>query len=161
MIALALTVALSLPLGGADSLTKQTLQGLTFKGPSQWVKTQPDENTLKWEDAEADASLALSAYVNETPGPAKVFVGKMVDALGKEGFAALTVGGQPASKKITTDYLGAEDAEKNEDNKVTTTTVVGCNGKLRWVLTWTSKTSQGPRFGPMLKRVMDSISYRK
>ena len=34
MTALALTLALAL--GGADSLGKQSLLGLTFKAPSQW-----------------------------------------------------------------------------------------------------------------------------
>jgi hypothetical protein len=57
--------------------------------------------------------------------------------------------------------VGEGEAAKTEANKVTSTTVTGCNGKTKWVLTWTSKTSEGVRFGPMLKRVLDSISYGK
>lgn len=160
MTALALTLALAL--GGADSLAKQTLGGLTFKAPTQWEKTQPDDHSLTWADSSSGAELAVTVFPVDPQRPAKTCVNQMVEALGTEGFTALTLGAQPASKKVTTDFVGEGGEEaKTDANKVTTTSIVGCNGKTKWVMTWTSKTAQGARFGPILKRVMDSIGYGK
>lgn len=156
MIALSLVVTLSL--GGVDSLNKVSLGKLAFKGPTEWQKAQPDENSLEWLEPTSGASMAISVFPVDPTRPAKACVKQIVEALGTEGFNALNVGAQPASKKITNDYVGDE---KTDANKVTTTTVVGCNGKTKWVLTWTAKTSSGARFGPMLKRVLDSVSYGK
>ncbi len=159
MTALALTLALAL--GGADSLGKQSLLGLTFKAPSQWGKTQPDPNSLTWAEPSSGAELAVTAYPVDPQRPAPACLKQMVDALGTQGFSPLTLGAQPASRKITTDYVGEGEEAKIDVNKVTTTTVIGCNGKTKWVMTWTSKTSAGSRFGPILKRVLDSIGYGK
>ncbi len=155
---IALTLLASLSLGGVDSLNKVALNGLSFKGPTSWQKAQPDENSLEWLEPESGASLAVSVFPVDPVRPAKACVKQLVEALGTEGFTATTLGAQPASKKITNDYVGEE---KIDVNKVTTTTVTGCNGKTKWVLTWTAKTSAGARFGPILKRVLDSISYGK
>lgn len=155
---LALTLMASLSLGGVDSLSKVTLGGVSFKGPTQWQKAQPDANSLEWLEPESGASLAVSVFPVDPVRPAKACVKQLVEALGTEGFVATTVGAQPASKKITNDYVGEE---KTDANKVTTTLVTGCNGRTKWVLTWTAKTSSGARFGPILKRVLDSFSYGK
>ncbi|MFZ5442683.1 MAG: hypothetical protein ACOZQL_21920 [Myxococcota bacterium] len=159
MIALSLVVAVSL--GGVDSLAKTTLQGLSFKAPTKWQKTQPDENSLQWDEPESGASLAVSVYGVDPQRPAAACVKQLVEAVGAEGFSPVTLGASPASKKISSDYVGEGEAAKTDANKVTTTTVLGCNGKKKWVLTWTAKTSEGARFGPILKRVLDSISYGK
>lgn len=159
MNSLALVVALSL--GGVDSLSKVTLEGLSFKAPSSWNKSQAEPNSISWDEPESGASMAVSVFPVDPARPAKACVQQLVDALGKDGFAFTTLGAQPASKKVMTDYVGEAEAEKTEENKVTTTTVLGCNGRKKWVLTWTAKTAQGARFGPMLKRVLDSISYGK
>ncbi len=159
MTALALTLALAL--GGADSLGKQTLLGLTFKAPTQWGKSQPDQNSLTWADPDSGAELAVTVYPVDPQRPAKTCLTQMVEALGSEGFTPATLGTQPASKKVTTDYVGEGEEAKIDANKVTTTTVLGCNGKTKWVMTWTAKTTQGARFGPILKRVLDSIGYGK
>jgi len=157
--ALALTLALSF--GAVDSLSSQTLLGLKFKGPSQWTKTTPDANSLTFADPQSGAELAITVYPVDPQRPAGACLKQMVDALGTEGFTPLAIGAEPASKKITTDYVGEGEDAKTEANKVTTTTVIGCNGKTKWVMTWTAKTSMGGRFGPMLKRVLDSIGYGK
>lgn len=156
MIALSLVV--SLTLGGTDSLSKQSLQGLNFKGPTQWQKAVPDANSIQWNEPASGAEMAVSVFPVDPVRPAKLCVKQLVEALGTEGFEALTLGAQPASKKVTVDYVGDE---KIDANKVSTTTVVGCNGQKKWVLTWTGKVSMSARFGPVLKRVLDSISYAK
>lgn len=157
----ALALALALSLAAPDSLGKQALLGLTFRAPAEWGKTQPDPNSLTWAEASSGAELAVTVYPVEPPRPAQACLKQMVEALGREGFNAVLLGAQPASKKVTTDYVGQGEEAKIDANKVTTTTVIGCNGKTKWVLTWTAKTSQGARFGPLLKRVLDSIGYGK
>ncbi len=157
----ALALVLTLSLGGVDSLGKVSLVGLTFKAPTQWNKSQADANSLTWEEPMSGASLAVSVYVVDPQRPPGACVAQLITALGTEGFSTLTLGGQPAAKKVMSDYVGDGEAAKIEANRVTTTTATGCNGKTKWVLTWTAKTSAGARFGPMLKRVLDSISYGK
>jgi hypothetical protein len=159
MTALALTLALSL--GGVDTLGPVTLGGLSFKGPTQWAKNQPEANSITWAEPQSGAGLEVTVYPVDPQRPAMACLKQMLEAVGKEGFAATTIGTQPASKQITTDYVGNTDAEKTDANKVTTTTLLGCNGKTKFVLTWTAKTTAGARFGPILKRVLDSISYGK
>ena len=159
MTALALTLALSL--GGVDTLGPVTLGGLAFKGPTQWTKTQGEANSITWSEPTSGAGLEVSVYPVDPQRPAQACLKQMLDAVGRDGFTAVTIGTQPASKQITTDYVGNTDAEKTDANRVTTTTLLGCNGKTKFVLTWTAKTSAGARFGPILKRVLDSISYGK
>ena len=103
MIALALTLTV---LSGTDSLAKQTLQGLSFKAPTQWTKTPADDNTLQWSEPESGAELAISVYKVDPVRPAMACLKQVVEALGTEGFTGFTLGSQPASKKIATDYLG-------------------------------------------------------
>ena len=155
---IALTLALSLSLGGVDSVAQFSINKLTFKGPAAWQRAQPDINSLEWLEPESGASMALSVFPVDPVRPAQACVKQIVDALGTEGFQAINVAAQPASRKITNDFVGDQ---KTDANKVTTTTIVGCNGKTKWVLTWTAKTSAGGRFGPMLKRVLDSFVYVK
>ncbi len=155
---LALTLVVSLTLGGTDSLSKQSLQGLNFKGPSDWQKVAPDANSIQWNEPASGAEFAVSVFPVDPVRPASLCVKQLVEALGSEGFTALNLGAQPASKKVVVDYVGEE---KNDANKVSTTTVVGCNGQKKWVLTWTAKVSMSARFGPVLKRVLDSITYGK
>ncbi len=159
MTSLALVLALSL--GGVDSIGKVSLGKLSFKAPTSWTKSQADDKSLSWDEPESGASMAVSVFPVDPARPAKACVAQLVEALGTEGFSATTLGGQPASKKVTTDFVGEAEDEKTDENKVTTTTVLGCNGKTKWVLTWTAKTAHGARFGPMLKRVLESISYGK
>lgn len=157
----ALLIALTLMAPGPDTLSKVTLERLAFKAPTRWVASSDDASSKTF-TADGDlAQFAVSAYPVDPVRPAATCVDEMLEKLGRDGFKPLKLGGQPAQKKIDTDYVGDADAEKSDANKVTTTTVVGCDGRTRWVMTWTSRTSKGARFGPMLKRVLDSISYGK
>jgi hypothetical protein len=159
MSALALTLALTL--GDLDTLSKVTLQGLTFKAPTEWSKDAPDENSVEWTAPGDLAKLAVSAFPTDKFLPPAGCMKKMLEAVGKDGFETLTISTQPAAKKVLTDYLGDADAGRGEGNKVTTTTVIGCNGKVKWLLTFSAKTSEGSRLGPIYKRIIDSVSYGK
>ena len=158
MISLALTLSLVL---GSDALSTVSLQGLTFKAPTTWAKEAPDDNSLEWASSDETAKFAISVYVNEKFQPAAGCVKKMLEAVGKEGFEPLTVNAQPAAKRVATDFITDSEAGKVDANKVTTTTVLGCNGKIRWLITWSAKTSEGARLGPIYKRIIDSVAYGK
>ena len=70
------------------------------------------------------------------------------------------MGGQPAYKKVITDWIGdSEEAKKDEKNKATTVSYVGCNGKTKWVMSMSSRVSKAARFGVVLKRIVESITY--
>ena len=89
---------------------------------------------------------------------------QLVEAVAKDGFDKfedLTVGTQPASKRVMTDYVGEGEGAKKDENKATSTMLLGCNGKTKWVLTYTSKNQDATRFGPILKRIIESITYGK
>lgn len=152
---------LSLLVLGADSLAPVTLQGLTFKAPTSWSKETPDANSMEFASPDESARFAISVYVNDRLQPASGCVKKMLDAVGKDGFESLTINAQPASKRVATDYVGEGEEAKTDANKVTTTTVLGCNGKVRWLITWSAKTAEGARLGPIYKRIIDSVTYGK
>ena len=157
MITLALVASL---IAGADTLSSTTVGSVKLKAPTQWVAADADGEKT-WATVDEAAKMAISVFAVDPVRPARSCVQQMVDALGTEGFTTLTYGAQPAARKITTDYLGDKDTEKTEANKVTTTTIVGCNGRTKWLLTFSAKTSAAPRFGPVLKRIVDSIQYSK
>lgn len=152
-------VLLALVIGGADALSPFTLEGLSFKAPLSWQKSAPDEHSVEWSAPGEGAKMAVSVYPLEKPQSAQGCMRKMLDAVGREGFEALTLGGQPAAKKVTSDWIGEGEAAKVDANRVTTTTVLGCNGRVKWLLTWTARTRAAPRFGPMLKRILASVAY--
>ena len=142
-------------------LSQQTPRGLCLKAPIGWGQSQADTHSLTWEEPRAAASLSLSVYPVDPQRPAQACLTQLVEALGKEGFAAMTLGAQPASKKVTIDFIGQGQEAKVDAKKVSTATVLGCDGKTKWVLTWTAKVSESARFEPLFKRVLDSISYGK
>ncbi len=155
----ALVMAVAVLVGSGDGLAKTSLGRLSFKAPTAWTAASDDASSKSWA-AEGDvAQFSVSAYPVEPARPASACVDEMLEKLGRQGFSAVKLGGQPAQKKVDTDFVGGADAGQSEKDKVTTTTVIGCDGKVRWVMTWSSRTSMGARFGPMLKRVLDSIAY--
>jgi hypothetical protein len=159
MIPSGLLVALALT--GGEVLAPTTLLGLSFRAPASWEKSSPDEHSVEWTAAHDMAKLAVSAFPLEKLQTSAGCMKKLLDAVGKGGFETMTLGTQPAAKKITSDFVGEGERAKVEANRVTTTTIIGCNGKMKWVMTWSARTSEAARFGPMLRRIIESISYGK
>jgi hypothetical protein len=145
----------ALILSQSDALSSTTVEGLSLKAPGQWNKTVAD-GTSEWAKGE-DARLALSVFAVDPPRMGKPCVDQMLEKLGAEGFEPTKIGKDVAAKKISSDVVGEGDAQI----KVTSTTVVGCNGNTKWLLTWTARTDSAVTFGPLLKRILDSISYSK
>lgn len=144
-------------LAGVDTLAVAHRGAMTLSAPTRWAATEGDDGTVTW--SAPDGAGAVSFYVgtmDSSPTPAAC-VDRLVEALGAEGFTRTTVAGKPGAKKVMTDFVGGEGAKE----KVVTTTVVGCNGKTKWLLTFTVAQKASGRLGPVLKRMLDSISYAR
>ncbi len=164
MNALSFVVTLALAGGSVDSLSRVSLLGLSFKAPTTWAKEIPEENSLAWAAPGDAAKLEVSVFPLEQPLPPDSCLKRMIEAVGKGSkvpFELVSLDGQPAARKLATDYVGQGDGARVEANKVVTTTLMGCNGKLKWLMTLTTKTSEGVRFGPISKRILDSVAYGK
>lgn len=160
-----ISLLLVLSLGASDTLGKSTVGQLSVKLPSSkdWRTTEsPDANGTSKSvvSVDGEAQIELSVYPVDPRREASVCVEQLLKALGPEGYEAATVGGFPAYKKLTSDFVGnSPDAKNNEANKVNTVSYVGCNGQTKWLMSMTSKASKAARFGVLLKRVVESIAY--
>ena len=154
-------IALLFALGGADSLGAASVGTMKFKAPTQWLINQTDAETKTWTSADQKGAVSFYSGALEKARPPKACVDAMVSAVGAEGFEYAPIGAQPAAKKVTSDFIGDKEEDKTEANRVVTTTWVGCDGKTKWLLTFSARKSEGARFGPILKRILDSISYGK
>lgn len=168
-----MTLALVLPLllsQAGEALTRHEFQGISLRAPKSWAVTTEDESGREWASGDDRAQMAFSAFPVDPVRPARACVKQLVEAVqggvpdggvAPTPFTNTTIGGQPAAKKITTDFVAEREEDKSDANKVTTTTIVGCNGKTKWLLTFTNRTADGAKSGALLKRVIDSITYAK
>ncbi|MBL8951459.1 MAG: hypothetical protein JNK82_11815 [Myxococcaceae bacterium] len=159
------SLVLLLALSASDTLVKASVSDLNLKLPQSkdWKSSEADENNGKSRtvvSADGDAQIELSVFAVSPRREAQKCVDELVKALGTEGYEATTVGGSPAFKKVAVDWVGeGEEAKKNDANKVNTVSYVGCNGRTKWLLSMTSKASKVARFGAVLKKVIESITY--
>lgn len=169
MIGLALTLVLAQT---GEALTRHDFRGVSLKAPKSWDVSAEDESGKEWATSDERAQMAFSAFPVEPLRPARSCVRQLIEAVQAgltppdagppvNTFASTTVGGQPAAKKISTDFIGEKEEDKTEANKVTTTTIVGCNGKTKWLLTFSNRTTDGAKSGALLRRVIDSLTYTK
>lgn len=154
-----------LALNASDTLSKAQVGDLSIKLPASkdWKSeetTEANGKTRAVSSTDGDAQIDVSVFPVDPRREAQLCVEQLIKALGPEGYQQTTVGGQPAFKKITFDYVGdSDEAKKNEANKVNTVSYVGCNGSTKWVMSMTSKAAKAARFGVVLKKVVDSIAY--
>lgn len=148
----------ALVLLGADPLASTKVGALSLKAPSDWTRTDEGEGA-SWALKDGTAKLELSVYPVNPRRDAQACVDQLLEAVGKDGFEAIKVGGAPAGRKVTTDFVGEGEEAKVDKNKVNTVTVIGCDGNTKFVLTLSSPAPKASRFGPLLKRVLDSVKY--
>jgi len=149
--------ALLLTLNASDTLSKVQVSDLSIKLPSSkdWKAEETAEAggmSRNVKTADNEAEIDVSVFKVDPRREAQTCVDQLLKALGTEGYEAVTVGGSPAYKKLTTDFVGKDDeAKKNDANKVNTISYVGCNGQTKWVMSMTSKASKAGRFecGPL------------
>ncbi len=157
MIALVLLAAL----GGIDSLGPITVGPMRLKAPVNWSMEVTEDGTKSWTSPDQKGAMSFYSGSLEKVRPPKACVDALVSAVGLDGFEFAPVAAQPAAKKVTNDFIGTKPEDKTEENRVITTTILGCDGKTKWLLTFTSRKSQAARFGPILRRVLESVSYGK
>lgn len=157
MIAFALLVTL----GGIDSLASVTVGPMKLKAPMKWSMEVTQDGTKSWTSPDQKGAMSFYSGSLEKVRPPKACVDALVSAVGLDGFEFTPIAAQPAAKKVTNDFIGDKKEDKTEENRVITTTILGCDGKTKWLLTFTSRKSQVARFGPILRRVLESISYGK
>lgn len=146
-----------LALGASDALQRVQVAGVSIKAPTAWSQHAVDAGQRF---TEGDASLELAVYPVEPRREAALCVEQLVKAVGGE-WTQLTLGGAPAVRKISSDFVGEGEAAKVASNKVTTVQYLGCDGATKWVLTATSTAAKASRFGPVFKKVAESIAYGK
>lgn len=155
----AILTAATFALLGVDILADTRVGALTLKAPTtEWSRTN-EADGASWELKDRTSKIEISVYAVNPRREAGQCVEQLLKALGPEGWAQVKVGGQPAGWKATSDFVGEGEAAKQEQNKVTTVTYVGCDGGTKWVLTMTSPAGKASRFGPLLKRMVDSVKY--
>ncbi len=169
-----LLLMLSLSLGAADVLAKTQLQGLSVSAPAMWKVTE-DEGSRSWEEQAGDeamrAKLELTVWTVD-PRSAELCVQQVQQKLEADAtprlvdggtgaptvhFDKVKVAGQPAIRSVVFDYV--QGAAKSEKNKVSTVTYVGCDGTTRWLMTMTAPAAKSPRYGALLKKILETVTY--
>ena len=156
----ALLVALLLSAGANDTLAISKVGDLQMKLPTGWRSSSSDEGNGKSRSFDAgEAQLEISVFAVDPRRDGQVCLEQLLKALGSEGYEQMKIGGQPAARKVSTDFVGEGEAAKTDANKVTTVSYVGCNGSTKWIMSMTSKAIRATRFGPVTKRIIDSVIY--
>ena len=143
------------------SLAPTAFQGLSFKAPTGWKKGTPDQHSVEWAAPRDAAKVAVSVFPVGQASVASGCMKKMLDALGPGGFEAMTLGAQPAARKITSDFIGRRrkrprwrrTRHHHHADRLQRADEVGHDLE--------REDPEAARFGPMLKRIIESISYGK
>ncbi len=158
MIALALAAAVTL--AGADDLGRVTVNGLTLKVPKNWI-VDDTEAGKNYESPDGEGQMELSVFPVEPKRAARECMDQILEKLGRDGWDTARADGRPAARKVVIDYVGGADAGRTATKRISSVTHVGCNGELKWVLTVSSKANRAARFGVLVRRVVESVSYGK
>lgn len=153
MLPLALSVAVMLG-GSADALVKTQANGLSLRTPAAWTRTE-EQGTRRWVAPSKDAEFSLDVFPWEgEPVSPEVCRDKLVAALGGEGWEPIKVGGAPAAVRTVDDTL--DDGKQSE---VQTRSVVGCNGKTKWAVTFVFTQKKKARFAGLADEIVKSLRY--
>ncbi|HYH98099.1 hypothetical protein [Hyalangium sp.] len=155
---LVMTVALAASSGGsADALAKHEAKTLTIQVPAAWERTV-QEGTEKFKAPSGDAFFTLDVGAVQTQGmQAKVCLEKILTAMGgSEGWEKVSLGLNPAARKVSVD-----DANEEGSEKVRSMHYVGCNGKTTWSLIFSMNDKKKDRFEPLAGKIAQSVSYAK
>ena len=155
MMTLAVILAVvsgAVPLGAPFAVS-----GVLFRGPQGWRETST-EDSRRFVDAKEEGSVEMSAFAVSPERSAAECLDQMLLKLGKAGWERVKVAGQVAAKQVTSDTLRKSGA-KDVGEEVTTTTHIGCNGKMKWVMTFTAKSTAAKRLRPVSEAVLASLKY--
>jgi hypothetical protein len=87
----------------------------------------------------------------------KVCLDKILTAMGgAEGWEKVSLGLNPAARKVTVDNANEDGSEK-----VLSISYVGCNGKTTWSLIFSMNEKKKDRFDALAAKIAQSVSYAK
>lgn len=142
--------------GTADALVKHQVKMLTISVPAAWERTVV-EGTEKFKAPSGDAFFTLDVGAVQTKGmKAKVCLDKILAAMGSEGWEKVSLGLNPAARKVNVD-----NATEDGSQKVKSISYVGCDGKTTWSIIFSMNEAKKDRFEPLATKIAQSISYPK
>jgi hypothetical protein len=143
--------------GTADALVKHQAKTLTISVPAAWER-KVEGGTEKFVAPSGEAFFTLDVGAVQTAGmKPKVCLEKILTAMGGgEGWEKVSLGLNPAAKKVDVDNVNEEGSLK-----VMSITYVGCNGKTTWSLIFSINEEKKDRFEPLAAKIAQSVSYAK
>ncbi len=149
---------------GVDLMVNTETNGVSIRAPATWKQTATaDERS--WFSQDGAANCSLSVYVQDPPDTAEVCLEKIKAAVTrdeKDGrqWTEVQLGKGKALRKVSSALL-SEDGGTAAAEKVTSVQYVGCNGKRRWALSFDYKATLAAKYGILVKRMAESLTYKK
>ena len=148
-LALALIVLSGSPV---DDLVPQQIKTIKLQVPAIWKHTQ-DQGTEVFSSPAHDAQLLVDLGTTQSRMEANACVNKIVSAMGQTGWSRVSIGTQPAARKVD------EDADSDRKTVVDTITYVGCNGRTSWSIQFRVNANKRDRYVPLLAKIVESLTY--
>jgi hypothetical protein len=153
MIALTLT-ALLLSSNPLTDLAPTQIKTVKLRVPAVWKHTV-DKGTQVYTSPAKDAQILIDVGTTASPMDGSTCRNKIVHAMGEEGWMLLSIGTQPAAKKV--EQVTSED----QQTVVDTLTYVGCNGRTTWSMQFRIDAHKKDKFQALVDQVAQSLQYVK
>ncbi|MCP3164352.1 hypothetical protein [Myxococcus qinghaiensis] len=140
--------------GSADALAQFQVKNVGVQVPAAWSRST-EEGTMKFTAPSGDAYFLVDVGSVQTAGmKAKVCVDKIVAGIGGANWERLTVGGQPAAKRLDSD-------NSTNGGVVDTVTYVGCDGRTTWSVVFHMEQRKKDRFAALADKVGTSVKIQR
>lgn len=150
VVAVALVAWSDVASSQTDALVKHQVKTLAISVPAGWERKVAD-GTERFAAPSGKAFFTVDVGAVQTAGMApSVCLGKLQSATGGANWERLSVGSNPAARKVEIDSTSRRS-----------TSYVGCNGKTTWSLVYTVSEAERGQFEPLVAKVIQSIAYRR
>jgi hypothetical protein len=152
---IALTLAALLLSGNPlTDLAPTQIKTVKLRVPAVWKHTD-DKGTQVYTSPAKDAQILVDVGATASPMDASTCRNKIVHAMGEEGWMLLSIGTQPAAKKV--EQVQSED----QQTVVDTLTYIGCNGRTTWSMQFRIDAHKKDKFQALVDQVAQSLQYVK
>jgi hypothetical protein len=152
MIRLALAALLFTSASPVTDLVPAQVKSLKLRVPGVW-KHSTEDGTETYTSPAKDAQVLVDVGATATPMDGGTCLNKILTAMGQEGWSRISLGGQPAAKKV------AHDQSEDKQTEVETVMVVGCNGKTTFSLQFRIDSHKTDKYLPLVDAVSQSVTY--
>lgn len=149
-----LTLAALLLASPVTDLVPTQIKTLKLRVPAVWKHTD-DQGTQVYTSPAKDAQLLVDIGTTQSQLDAVACRDKIVHAMGDQGWTLVSVGAQPAARKVD------EDTSQDKQTVVDTVTYVGCNGRTSWSLQFRIDAHKKDKFSPLVDQVVQSVQYAR